>query len=496
MLHVAVKHFHHKRRKKLMAENANKGKFTRFTVAFCILGVLYMFMYSGLQNDQINIIQGYSAWDANATLTPLTIANVVAIVFSFIYGMLFSKIGPKKPLLVCQILAAVGVIGIVLANGMASVSGVEVGSQAANSDLVDGNYMLYACSLFLIRITVMCFQLSGFMLATNWFIKWRGRVLGVITLGSPLFSVIGTSVMNSLIATKMNNDYRPFYVGIAVVLVLLCVLTAIFINDKPEDVGCYPDGADHPPVSEGQGSEGEATLGEVLSNPKTWVMIINFGCFNFIINSCMSSMVLWFRTLAQNNMDTIATGAAAEQFAAMGGAEGIGPMFLFVGMAAKWLSVGAILGIPLSFLFGVIDDKLGTPVACVLLGLTELIPITGLLVQKAAVESTGACNVPMLILWGIGVACMTGGVPTMNPASVGFAFGRREYAKASSVVLTIQLVPMAFSAQIMANLIGAEGNLTAWYLCYAVVAVGILFCIPMFKWGDAMAADRQGNKAE
>ncbi len=469
-------------------------KFGRYAVAFMILGIVYMFMYSGLQNDQINIIQGFSAWNDNATLTPMTIGNLVCIVLSFVYGTLFIKVGPKKTVIPCIILSALGCCGLVAANGIAAVSGVEVATQAINSTEVVGNYTLYAISLFLIRCTCMCLQLSGFMFATNWFIRYRGRVLGVITLGSPLFSVIGTSVMTKLISTKLNSDYRPFYVGIAIVLVLLAILTGVIMKDTPEEAGLYPDGADHAPASEDTANEDVASVGEILKNPKTWVMIINFGCFNFIINACMASMVLWFRTLTANNMDAIASGPLAEAFANMGGAEGVGAMFLFVAQATKWLSVGAILGIPLSFLFGVIDDKLGTPIACILLGITEFIPITGLMMQKAAVETNAMCNSTWLVLWGIGVACMTGGVPTMNPASIGYAFGRREYATASRVIMSIQLVPMAFSAQIMANLIGSEGNITGWIMCYVIVVIGILFCIPMFGWGDAMQADRDGIK--
>ncbi len=473
---------------------AKKGNFMRYAVCFCILGVVYNFMYSGLQNDQINILQGFSAWTNAATLAPLTAGNVVAIVMTFLYGTLFMKFGPRKTLIPCIIISAAGCIGIALANGLASVSGVTVASAEVGDAAVTGNYMLYAVSLFCIRITAQCFQLAGFMMASNWFIKWRGRVLGIITIGSPLFSVIGTSVMTTFISNNFGGDYRPFYYGIAVILVVIAVLTAALLADKPEDVGLYPDGADHPPLSEEE-QQDVASVGEVLGMSKTWIMIINFGCFNFIINACMASMVAWFTHLVVTNIDVVSTGAMAGMFEGMGGLEGAGAMVLFVGQAAKWLSVGAILGIPMSFVFGVIDDKLGTPIACICLGITEFLPVTGLLVQKSAVASTGSCNVPMLILWGFGVACMTGGVPTMNPASVGYAFGRREYATASRVVLAIQLIPMAFSAQIMQATFAMDNDVVGFYMLYAIIIVGILFCIPMFGWGDAMAADRTG-KAE
>ena len=47
-------------------------KFAKYAILFMILGIVYMFMYSGLQNDHINIIKTFSAWDSNKTMSPLT----------------------------------------------------------------------------------------------------------------------------------------------------------------------------------------------------------------------------------------------------------------------------------------------------------------------------------------------------------------------------------------------------------------------------------------
>ena len=156
-------------------------------------------------------------------------------------------------------------------------------------------------------------------------------------------------------------------------------------------------------------------------------------------------------------------------------------MVLFVEQAAIWLSVGAILGIPISFLFGVIDDKFGTPVACLVMGITELLPVIGLMTQGAAVAKTGACNVPMLLVWGVGVACMTGGVPTMHPASISFAFGRREYQSANRIIMAIQLIPCSFGASIMMALIQTGKGMLAWGGVLAVVILVINFVLPMIN---------------
>ena len=106
----------------------------------------------------------------------------------------------------------------------------------------EGNYTLYAISMFVVRCTCMIFQMGGFMLCANWFIRYRGRVMGIITVGSPLFSVIGTSVMTTFIQNNLGGDYRPFYIGIAVIIIAMALVTWFGLKDTPEEAGLYPEG--------------------------------------------------------------------------------------------------------------------------------------------------------------------------------------------------------------------------------------------------------------
>ena len=465
-------------------------KFAKYAVAFNIIGIVFMFLYSGLQNDQINIIQGFSAWENVSTQLPMTVGNFVCILLTFIFGTCFIKFGVRKTLIPCIALSALGCVGIAAANGLAAINpALQVASHAANDPAVEGIYWLFWVSLFVVRCTCMCLQMAGFQLAANWFVRYRGRVLGIITLGSPLFSVVGTSGMTTFIANNLGGDYRPFYYGIAVLLVVVAVLVALILRDKPEDVGLYPDGADHAPKSESDDSV-ELTVGEVLKKGKSWLLICNYGALTFIINACMGSMVVWFVHLCVTNAAAVEAGALGGMFMGMGGLQGAGAMALFVGQAVKWLSVGAILGIPMSFIFGVIDDKLGTPIATIVLGITELLPIFGLMSQANAVATTGSCNVPMLILWGFGVACMTGGVPTLHPASIGFMFGRKEYQAANRVIMAIQLIPSAVAAMMMTVLINSGKGIVGYWILFAIVIFGIVTTLPMLKMKDAMAEDR------
>lgn len=433
-------------------------KFGAYVIALNLLGILFMFFYSGLQNDHYNIITSYSAWSATQIQAARTVAEFACIVLTFVYGTFFIKFGVRKTLIPCIMLCALACVGITAANGLTVTGGV-------------GTIWLFHISSFVLRCCCMCFQMAGFQLAANWFIKYRGRVLGVITLGSPLFSVVGVGGMTNLIAANWNGDYRLFYIAISVVLVAIAILVRFFIRDTPEEVGLYPDGSDTAPKSEAEDDGIPMTVKQILSEKRAWLLIVSYGAFQFIINCCMSSMAVRFMSLDP---------------AFMSGASPAPTVWL---AATKWLSVGAILGIVMSYVFGWIDDKFGTVKASIALGLSELLPVLMLMFMPEG------GNIPMEIVWGFGVACMTGGVPTMHPASITYAYGRKEYQAANRVIMSIQLIPSALAAMMMAALIQSGKATLAYGICLVVIAIGLIATVMLRKVPDAMAADRDFAKA-
>ena len=425
-------------------------KFATYAIAFNILGVLFMFMYSGLQNDHYNIIQTFTSWTGPQVQLGRTIAEYVCIALTFVYGTFFMKFGVRKTLIPCVLLCALGCVGITTANGLALNGGV-------------GNFFLFSVSSFVLRCCCMCFQMAGFQLAANWFIKYRGRVLGIVTLGSPLFSVMGVGGMTNLIQNNWNGDYRFFYVGVSVVLIAIAICVRFFLRDTPEEVGLYPDGADHAPVSESGADEIHMTVKQVLSEKRAWLLIVSYGAFQFIINCCMSSMALRYIPLSDGALWPVPA-------------------------ATQWLAFGALGGILMSYVFGWIDDKFGTIKASYALGISEFIPVLMLMFMPAQGSAL------MGYVWGFGVACMTGGVPTMHPASITYAYGRREYQSANRVIMAIQLIPSAFAAMMMAMLIESGKGTLAYGICLVVIAIGLIATWMLRKVPDAMAADRAFNK--
>jgi Na+/melibiose symporter-like transporter len=95
-----------------------------------------------------------------------------------------------------------------------------------------------------------------------------------------------------------------------------------------------------------------------------------------------------------------------------------------------------------------------------------------------------------MILWGFGVACMTGGVPTMHPCITSYVYGRREYQSANRIIMAIQLIPSAVAAMMMVALIEAGKGTLAYGILLVIIVVGLIATFPMLKMKDANAADR------
>lgn len=424
------------------------AKFARYTIVLMVLGVFYMFLYSGLQNDHINILTPYLAqtygWDDLKITNPVTYGALVVIIFYLIIGAAFVKFGVKKILVPCIVLLALGCLGIALAGE---------------------NYGLYFVSLFIVRIMVVPLQMGGFMLAANWFIKYRGRVLGVITAGSPLFSIVGIGLL-----TAMANSLglKTAYMAIAGIVILVGILTALFIKDTPEEAGLFPDGAAQSPLSEGQDTGVTVSLKEVLTDSRAWKLIISYGILQFVIVAMMAYMAVRYITLG--TPDDVPN--------------------LFVSKALMWLSIGAAAGIPMSYVLGWIDDKLGSVKASLVLIVLYLFAVIPL-----AIMPVGG-SAPLMAIWAFGVACMTGGMPTMHPCVTSYVYGRKKYMAANKWIMTIQAIPMAFAVAFMGAFNQMGQLTTAYYILIGLLAVAFITVLTMKNIPDANAADREYGKKE
>ncbi len=91
-------------------------------------------------------------------------------------------------------------------------------------------------------------SINCILLVNQWFVSRRGRAVGLMTLGA----VISTALLPPVVRILIDNvGWRGAYavLGVAVIALIVPVVLLI-VRNRPEDIGLFPDGLSHPPVSE------------------------------------------------------------------------------------------------------------------------------------------------------------------------------------------------------------------------------------------------------
>ena len=233
-----------------------KQLFQRNALSIYISGIVAYYLATGLMNDHVNILQPYYAqtygWSATLITMPVTVAGYVAIVMAAVFGVLYHKFSISRILGVSTLILGLSAIGL----------------SAAGDHLA-----LYSISLFLLRLMVLPLSLGIQYLCTNWFVESRGRALGIVTMGGPLCSATLVAILTAATgAFGFTLTYRVM--GILVLVIGLLFL--LLVKDKPEQLGLYPDGADHPPAEYRQDA-GTMGLKELVHSADTYLIVLPLG---------------------------------------------------------------------------------------------------------------------------------------------------------------------------------------------------------------------------
>lgn len=408
--------------------------FAKHAIPVLVFGVLYFFIFAGLQNDHINALQPAMAqlygWSEIKITNPITIAGFVSIPFVTIVGMCMVRWGATKVLF--PSLLALGGSTLLLANSA-------------------GNYTIYAIALFLVRLLVVPVQLGSFMLCNSWFIRYRGRAFGFVTIGAPLSSAVLISVLTH--GVNSNLSVKGTYTALGCVVFGITILSMFFVRSKPEAVGLYPDGSPTPPGDEN--APEQMSLREILSMKASWSVIICNGLAQFIIVAVMAYYVTYNLSIGSSES-----------------------VFLPV------LTIGAALGFPVSYLLGLVDDKLGSIKASMVFFATYILILIPMFLMTPN-------NKVLLGFASFGVACLSGGGATMQPSLNAYVFGRKKYQAASSWITAIQSFIAAFAVYFMATMSMAGLLRYAYLIMLGMVVIMFLALIPIRKLPDANLADRE-----
>lgn len=365
----------------------------------------------GLTRGQMNISAAIGGW--------------AGVISAFFYAWLVMKKGPKRITIISLFLIGIMVIA------MGQISTI-IG--------------------FTICIIAMNFLSNGIgwtttnTLVSNWFIKKRGIAFGIATMGLPLATAIFVPIANVLVQRYgISNAFM--YMGVAVIV--MAPVTFFWVRDTPEEVGLTPDNADMSAEAvarlraEMAETKSAWTIGRLLKNREAWLISLGYGLLFLVTVGIVSQLV-------PRLMDKGYT----------------------MDKAVGFLAMAAFIGIPGSYIWGWLDEKIGVRRASVCYCGWYLVAIFMLLVD-------GGNTIMIAAVFFVGIAL--GGIGNLYPSMVAYTFGRHEFASVNRMinVLVSLIRPLGFV--VMGAAYDATHSYDTGYKVLIGVAVVTLVLIALIK---------------
>jgi MFS family permease len=127
------------------------------------------------------------------------------------------------------------------------------------------------------------------ILVSYWFQRKRGRAMGIVYVGVGLFGGLGGFFVQGL---TNRYGFQAALIALGALMFLTWPLAIFLLKDKPEEVGQFPDGADHPPDDAKLPPHSFAHL---LRSGPFWLLLIGSMCSIGSIGSINTHMKFVFR---------------------------------------------------------------------------------------------------------------------------------------------------------------------------------------------------------
>lgn len=420
--------------------NQNKVSYNFGKKGWSIIGfeIVLLFFMTGLTVDGLNIIvpsmAAFHGWDPNVLLSISTPAGIIALFLVVFWGQFIEKFGLKKVTVVTMFLAAVSTIAY----------GHSV------------SVAMYAVTLVLMVTFINAFAITcGFAICANWFPTQKGIVMGFTTIGMNLASAIISIILNGL-TQRFNIAIALTIMGC--VIAIVGILVSLCVKATPEEAGCLPD--NNPEVAalihkeeEELKNVAKMSYKDALKNPKVWILGIGYGCFGLATVGIMSQLVGFFQAVKGFELQT----------------------------AIFTITIAAIIGMVGSWLWGVVDQKIGTKITSVVFGIWYFIGIMFLLVPNAFCMYIG------IFMLGFAI----GGNGNFPPSMASYVFGRRDFAISYSCMNMVVGVVRSCSFLVLAVLRSAFNGYTIPYVVFAIISVIGALLIAAVKVKGAVGSSLQ-----
>lgn len=394
-----------------------------FFITFVTFFTLYF--YATLGTDTTNVLQptliADYGWTRDVVMAPVTIGGLISIISAFVISTFMLKIGIKKILFMCFLV--LGICHIWMAHASTVLS--------------------YSLSMIISQIFVAGTVYCAMALSNNWFLKLRGRFLGLVTCGCPIGTATFTPILLRLVKA---HGFPAVYTGLGIVVIIFGFLFVLMTHDEPEDVGFGCDGG---PASDScaadNGHTSTWTMSGLLKVKETYILMFAFGFLYFMVTAIMSNFVTRFMDVGLP-VTTILNG----------------------------LTTAAIFSIPLSYFWGWLDDKIGTPKACGIFSIFySLLAISLLIANKDRMFFVYASMTF--------VASMLAGTANLHPSVVAYVYGRKEFINTNRYLGIVHLTFRNLSFYFMAFIYVTYGSYDIAYMIFIVMGAASAIGFFMLK---------------
>jgi MFS family permease len=354
-------------------------------------------------------------WAPPDVAVRLGIIRIISIPSMFVIGSLMMKFGIKKILIPCSI--ATGVLVIAMAN-------IKTLDQ----------FVYINIAIALLSPAAMI----GFgALAANWWVRSRGRALGIITIAFPLSTATFTFIGTKGIAAW---GYQAFYTGFGIVSVLIYMAGIWVVSDKPESVGLSPDGIpfteqEKAEIANRESYQSKWNLLRIVKTKEIWAFGFAFALIGMLLGAIMSQLIPVFTS------------------------SGI-PINKALGM----MSAAALVGMPISYIWGWLDDKIGTPKTTIVFSLTLIVGCLGMAYGSA--DRTSLFYLAILC-----VALGTAGLPNLQQSLLAYLVGRKEFVNISRYTNVLQQIFTGVSMAYVPVAYAIFGNYRSVFLSLIIFGI-------------------------
>lgn len=388
-------------------------------IAIAITVFLLFFLQTFLLVDGTNIFMAhFTDWAATQVSLPITLGGYISIVTTFLIGSWLIRHRGRGMLLALILLTGLATIGLAFS---------------------EASYPLYFACLVVMNITAAAMLILGTAIITNWFISTRGRMLGFVTIGAPFSTAVCVPVIQRLLTQGIS--FQLIFVVFGIAILVFGVLAFLFVPYLPEDVGLHADNASEPPeeVSD-TGATAKWSLKQLLGCKEAWCIMLGFGLM-MLVSNCVMPLLF--------------------------------PHFIQIGVdqntVLNLMTISAVVGIPLSYFWGWLDDKIGTKKSCYTLAV-------GFLLMSVAMVMARNGNIVIVAMAVIGIAAVIGGAPNLNPSMIVNVFGATEYLNVNRYVNIGQNILRLFALVMMSAIRDLTGSYVPGYVVCVILSLASLGC--------------------